>query len=57
MCFRNVMQIYMIRQILFSGKSQKNITNFSSAEFAQSMVSVNIYADSEDLDQACVHAV
>ena len=28
-------------QILFSGENKKNITNFSSAEFAQRMVKTN----------------
>ena len=33
--------ICMKCQILFSGKNKKNITNLSSAEFAQRVVKVN----------------
>ena len=35
---RHLMQIVSNYQILFSGENKKNITNFSSAEFAPRVV-------------------
>ena len=40
--------ISMKCQILFSGKSKKNITNLLSAELAQSMVKVNLIVSKND---------